>query len=76
MVHHSRDYIAMGGHEVTYSDNGRVVGDPGRLVLLGARRSFDSEIFYIGASEDDVLVDLIGRRDLLLEAPLPALGAV
>jgi hypothetical protein len=58
------------------TDDGGVVGH-GRLILL--RRSWallNAQILHIAASEDDEVVDLVGRRDLLGGVALSTLGAM
>lgn len=60
----------------TYSDNGRVIGDLGRIGLVrGAGRLLDSQILHIAATEDNIIVDLVRRRDLLIGRGFPAFGA-
>jgi hypothetical protein len=48
-----------------YSDNGWVIWHGGRLVLLDARGVLNSEVLHVASSEDDILVDLVRRTDLL-----------
>ena len=61
---------------MTYADNGRIVGDGRRLVLLDPWAFFDPQVFHIAASKDNVFVDLVCWGDLLLGLPLPPLGAI
>lgn len=58
------------------TDNGRVVGHR-RLVLLGHSWTLlDAQILHIAASEDDEVVDLVGRGDLLRGVALSAFRAM
>lgn len=59
---------------MTYSNDGRVIGDLGRLVLLGRGRGLlNSQVLHIATSKDDVFVDLIGGCYLLFRVTLSAL---
>lgn len=53
----------------TYADNGRVIRHSRRLALLDARVVLDAEILYIASTKDNVLVDLVGRADLIIGTP-------
>jgi hypothetical protein len=58
----------------TYTKNRGVIGHRRRFLLLGRGRAFfNPQVLDICASEDDVLVDLVGRGDEL--ADFPVLGA-
>jgi hypothetical protein len=62
--------------KVTYSYYGRVVGHCRGFVFLDSGGSvLNLEILHIGAPENDVLVDLIRRRDFL-SRKVPTLGTV
>ncbi len=61
----------------TYSKNCRIVGNSRRLLVLGRRGAFlDPQVLDICAAEDDVLVELLGRRDELVGVVFAMLGAV
>ncbi len=63
--------MKQGDGDETYADDGRIIGDCRRLVLLG--RFFYSQVLDICATEYDVLVYLIRWRDIFLG---PSLGSV
>ena len=60
----------------TYAEDGGIVGDGGWFVLLDARVLLDAEVLHVAAAEDNVLVDLVRGRDLVLRPASAALGAV
>jgi len=58
------------------SEDRRIVGDSRRLLVLGRRGAFfNPQVLDICAAEDDVLVELLGRRDELVGIVLAMLGA-
>ena len=60
----------------TYSKNRRIVGDSRRLLVLGRRRAFfNPQVLDICAAKDDVLVELLRRRDELVGIVFAVLGA-
>lgn len=62
-------------NERTYADYRRVIWYCWRLVLLDrAWALLNSQVFYILAAKDDVLVDLITGCGLVLSTAPPALG--
>lgn len=62
---------------ITHTDNGWILGHSWRwLGLLHAGMFFDAQVLHIAATEDDVLVNLIGRCYLLFRAAFAALCAV
>lgn len=62
--------------DTTYVDDGRVLGHGRRLVLLDARVFFDPQVFDIAAAENDVVVNLVGRRYLIFRPTPSALCSV
>lgn len=52
--------------EGTHADDGWVIRNSRGLVLLDARVVLDSQVLHITASEDDVLVHLVGGRNLFV----------
>lgn len=64
----------MGKEVSTYSsENSRVVGHL-RWIVLAKILHLNLEILYIAASKDNVIVDLIGGRNLFVRVASPALG--
>lgn len=65
-----------GGRRLTYAEYSRIIRDWRwrRFVLL--RGLDDCEVFHITATEDDVVVDLVVWRDLLVGIAASAFGAV
>ena len=61
---------------ITYAKDSGIIGHLRRFVLLGRSWRLNSEILYIAASEDDIIVDLICRGDLLVRVASPAFGAI
>lgn len=59
----------------TYANNCGIVGHSGRVVLLHARVFLDTEILHVAASKDDILVDLVGRANLLFRTAFSSLGS-
>ena len=64
------------GRGPTYSKNSGIIRHFGRFVLRGRGRSLDAEVLHIAASEDNIVVNLIGGRNLLVRVASPTLGAV
>ena len=62
-------------NEETYTNNCRVVGDRRGEVLLCRRALFDPQVLDICAAEDDVFVDLIGGRKLVVWVAPATFGA-
>ena len=59
---------------MTYAKDRRIIGHLGRFILLRRSWCLNSEVLYIAASENDIIVDLIRRRDLLVRVASPAFG--
>ena len=75
IFHHRRCQVRkLEGTVRTYPKYGRIAGYGAGLGLL-RRLLLDAQILHVAASEDDVLIDLIGWRNLFLWAPLPSLRA-
>lgn len=62
--------------ERTHTNNGRIIRHSGRLAFFGSRALFDPQILDIGATEDDIIIDLVGGWNLVLGVGLSALGTV
>ena len=59
----------------TYAENCGIIGHR-RLVLLGSRRTgLDTEVLYIAATENDILVDLVGGGHFLIGIALATLSS-
>ena len=67
-----------GGREqlqgITYAKDSRIIRHFRRLGLLDRSRGLDAEVLHIAASKDDIVVDLVGGRDLLVRVASTALG--
>lgn len=50
---------------ITHADDSRVFGHCRRVVLLDAGSILNSQVLHVAATEYDILVDLVGRRNLL-----------
>lgn len=50
---------AVACRDMTYSNNGRIIGHGRSFCLLEAGMLFDSQILHIAATKDNILVDLV-----------------
>jgi hypothetical protein len=63
--------------EMTYADNGWVIGHSWRLVLLDRARAFlDPQVLHIFAAKDDVFVNLVARSCLVVASTPAPLSTV
>lgn len=58
--------------KMTYSDDGRVIRNSWRLVLLDAGVLLDSQVLDIASTEDNVLVNLVRRRNFFIRSTFTA----
>lgn len=58
----------------TYAEDSGIIGHR-RLVLLGRGPRLDAKVLYIAATENDVLVDLVGGGHFLIGIVLAAFGS-
>lgn len=59
----------------TYVDNGRVLRHGRRLILLDAWVVFDPQVFDIAATENDVVINLVGGCYLFFGSVPSTLGS-
>lgn len=74
IFHHTREKRREKGGG-TYTNDSWVIGHGWRLVLLDAGVLLNSKILHIASSENDVLVDLIRGRNLLLWSAFSTFGS-
>lgn len=61
--------------DMTYAYDGRIIRHSWRLILLDVGMFFNPQVLDVAAAEDNVLVDLIGGRDLFFRSALATLGS-